>query len=176
VRPLFQPRTWLLPLTSTAKKLVTTFIVLGVLVLVGYVAFYALIIGSAVRSANNGAATVSQLGGSYIALTNSLNSVDQATSKCGADDLTCVTSQDGKAATAFATFSAQVASTPVPASAAADKARLVAAATASSQGYRQLSKATSGTQYESIVGKIGLQKTVTGFDQNFTALITDLAS
>jgi hypothetical protein len=149
--------------------------VLGAVVLAGYVAFYVVLVGTVVRSVNNGASAVNQLTGSYYALTNSLNAVDQATSKCGADDLACVTGQDGKAATAFSTFSAQVASTPVPASAAADKARLVASAKASSQDYLQLSKAASAGQYESIVGKIGLEKTVTGFDQDFTALIQDLA-
>ena len=87
-----------------------------------------------------------------------------------------MTKQDGKAATAFSAFSAQVASAPVPASAAADKARLIAAATASSQDYLQLGKAASASQYNSTFGKIGLQKTVTGFDQYFTALIADLAN
>ena len=144
VRALFQPETWLLPLTSAAKKLVTTFIVIGALVLVGYVAFYVVVIGSVVRSTDNNAAAIEQLGGSYVTLTNNLNSLDQAASKCAADDLACVTKQDGKAATAFSAFSAQVASAPVPASAAADKARLIAAAAASSQDYLQLSKAASG--------------------------------
>jgi hypothetical protein len=176
VRARFQPETWLLPLTSAAKKLVTTFIVIGALVLVGYVAFYVVVIGSAVRSADNNAAAIEGLGGSYVTLTNNLNSLDQAMSKCGADDLACVTKQDGKAATAFSAFSAQVASAPVPASAAADKARLIAAATASSQGYLQLSKAAAGSQYNATFGKIGLQKTVEGFDQDFTALMADLTS
>jgi hypothetical protein len=176
VRALFQPETWLLPLTSAAKKLVTTFIAIGALVLVGYVAFYVVVIGSVVRSTDNNAAAIERLGGSYVTLTNNLNSLDQAASKCAADDLACVTKQDGKAATAFSDFSAQAGSAPVPASAAADKARLIAAATASSQDYLQLSKAASASQYNSTFGQIGLQKTVEGFDQDFTALMADLTS
>ena len=72
-----------------------------------------------------------------------------------------MTKEDGKAASAFSTFSGQLANTSVPASAAADKARLIAAAAASAQDYIQLSKTTSTSQYQSTFASIGLQQTLT---------------
>jgi hypothetical protein len=173
VRPLFQPTTWLLPLTTAAKKLVTTFIVLGSLTLVGYIALYAALIGSTVSSTENAVAAANQLNSSYTTLTNSLNAWDQASTNCKGN-LACVTKEDGKAASAFNTFSSQLANTSVPAGAAADKARLSAAAATSAQDFIQLSKTTSISQYQSTIASTGLQRALSGFDQDFTALITRL--
>jgi hypothetical protein len=173
VRPLFQPTTWLLPLTTAAKKLVTTFIVLGSLTLVGYIALYAVLIGSAVNSTENAVTAANQLNSSYATLTNSLNAWEQATTNCK-QNLACVTKEDGKAASAFNTFSSQLANTSVPAGAAADKARLSAAAATSAQDFIQLSKTTSISQYQSTIAGTGLQQTLNGFDQDFTTLITQL--
>ncbi|MDX6419607.1 MAG: hypothetical protein QOG28_4227 [Trebonia sp.] len=173
VRPLFQPTTWLLPLTTAAKKLVTTFIVLGSLILVGYIALYAALIGSTVSSTENAVAAANQLNSSYTTLTNSLNAWDQASTNCKGN-LACVTKEDGKAASAFNTFSSQLANTSVPAGAAADKARLSAAAATSAQDFIQLSKTTSISQYQSTIASTGLQRALSGFDQDFTALITRL--
>ncbi|MCW2890578.1 MAG: hypothetical protein JWO75_67 [Actinomycetia bacterium] len=173
VRPLFQPATWLLPLTTAAKKLVTTFIVLGSLTLVGYIALYAALIGSTVSSTENAVAAANQLNSSYTTLTNSLNAWDQASTNCKGN-LACVTKEDGKAASAFNTFSSQLANTSVPAGAAADKARLSAAAATSAHDFIQLSKTTSISQYQSTIASTGLQRALSGFDQDFTALITQL--
>lgn len=173
VRPVFQPTTWLLPLTSAAKKLMTTFIVLGSLILVAYIVIYAVIIGSAVSDTQTATTAISQLNRSYTTLTNSLNTWEQATTSCN-QNLACVTSQDSKAAAAFNTFSGQLANTSVPAGAAADKARLGTAAAGSAQDFVQLSKATSAAQYKSTITSTGLQNTLNGFDQDFTALIAQL--
>ena len=56
----------------------------------------------------------SQLRTSYTTLSSNLDAWHQATVNCG-QNLTCVTRQDGKAATFFTTFSSQLASTSVPA-------------------------------------------------------------
>ena len=85
-----------------------------------------------------------------------------------------MTKEDGKAASAFNTFSSQLANTSVPASAAADKARLSAAAATSAQDFIQLSKTTSISQYQSTIAGTGLQQTLNSFDQDFTTLITRL--
>ena len=173
VRPPFQPTTWLLPLTTAARKLVTTFIVLGSVALVGYIALYAALIGSTVSSTESAVTAANQLNSSYTTLTNSLNTWEQASTNCKGN-LACVTKEDGKAASAFDTFSSQLANTSVPASAAADKARLSAAAATSAQDFIQLSKTTSTSQYQSTIASTGLQQTLTGFDQDFTTLITRL--
>ncbi len=142
MRPVFQPATWLLPLTSGARKLVTTFIVLGSLVLAGYIAGYAVFIGSVVSSTVSTVTAISQLDRSYTTLSDSLDTWEQATASCD-KNLTCVTKQDSNAASAFNTFSGQLASTPVPAAAAADKARLSADAAAAAADFTQLSKTTT---------------------------------
>jgi hypothetical protein len=175
LRPAFLPATWLLPLTSAAKKLVTTFIVLGSLVAVGYIALYVVLIGSAVSNSVSAVTAVNQLNSSYATLSNSLNAWEQATTACG-QNLTCVTKQDSKAANAFDAFSSQLANTPVPAGAAADKARLSTASAAAAQDFTQLSKTTTDSQYQSAVASSGLQTTLSGFDQDFTALTANLQS
>jgi hypothetical protein len=175
VRPVFQPATWLLPLTSAARNLVTTFIVLGSLVLAGYIAAYAVLIGSVVSSTVSTVTAISQLDRSYTTLSDSLDTWEQATASCD-KNLPCVTKQDSNAASAFNTFSGQLASTPVPAAAAADKARLSADAATAAADFTQLSKTTTDDQYQSTIDSTGLQQTLNAFDRDFNTLIKNLRS
>jgi uncharacterized protein DUF4389 len=178
VRPLFQPTTWLLPLTSGAKKVLTTFVVLGSLVFAGYVVIYALLIGSTVGKVSDTATAVTainQLNGSYTTLSDKMSALEQASSSCD-HNLTCVQGQDSQAASAFTAFSSRLESTTVPGGAVADKARLSAAATTIAQDYTQLSKATTADQYQSTFASIGLQKSLDGFNQDFTDLVKGLQS
>ena len=175
VRPLFQPATWLLPLTSGARKLVTTFIVLGSLFLVGYIALYAVIVNVAVSSTVNTVNTVNTLNTNYTALSTNLDSWEKATTSCNGN-LTCVTSQDGKAAHLFATFSSQLAGTSVPSGSAAAKAKVAADAAAAAQDLTQLSKATTASQYQATVDSTGLQQTLDDFDTDFAALTESVST
>jgi hypothetical protein len=175
VRPLFQPATWLLPLTAGARKLVTTFIVLGALFLVGYIASYALIVGALVSSAVPQVSTATQLSSDYTTLSDGLDAWKQATTDCH-KNLTCVTGQDGKAANLFVTFSGQLASTSVPPGSAAAAARLTADADAAAQDLTQLSMTTSVSQYEATVKSTGLPKTLDRLDPDFEALIESVFS
>jgi hypothetical protein len=50
------------------------------------------------------------------------------------------------------------------------------AAAAAAQDFTQLSKTTSDRQYQSTFSSDGLQQTLDGFDQDFTALIASLQS
>ena len=52
----------------------------------------------------------------------------------------------------------------------------VAAATTVAQDYTQLSKATTADQYQSTFSSIGLQKSLDGFNQDFTGLVKSLQS
>jgi uncharacterized protein DUF4389 len=172
VRPAFQPTTWLLSLTTEAKEWTTAFIAIGGLILIGYAAARVRTINSATRTDAAIAATT-QLNSSYDTLSNNLDTWQQASINCD-KNLTCVTGQDTKAASAFGTFAAQVADTPVPADATADKARLVAAATAAQQDFIQLSQTTSASQYQSTITRSGLEQTLDDVDQDVTALNKDL--
>lgn len=176
VRPLFQPDTWLLPLTSGARSLVTTFIVIGSLFVAGYGVLYGVLIGSAVSSANSTASAITadnQLNTAYTALSNRMTALQQASSSCD-QNLTCVQKEDTQAAAAFTTFSGQLASISVPASLAADKARLSAAAATIAGDYTALSKVTTAAQYQAVFSSIGLQKALDGFNADVTALDTGL--
>ena len=174
VRPLFQPATWLLPLTAGARKLVITFIVLGSLFLVGYIALYASLVGKAINSAVNTVTTVNQLNNEYTTLTDSLNAWGKATRACD-QNLTCVTNEDSQAASYFTTFSSQLASTPVPAGSATAKAKVAADAAVAAQDLTQLGKATTVSQYEATVQSTGLQQTLDNFDTDFAALVASVS-
>jgi Domain of unknown function (DUF4389) len=176
VRPVFQPVTWLLPLTSGARKLVTTFIVLGSLLYGGTVASDVETFASRAGTLNDtqtATTAIGQLNTSYATLSDSLHAFDQATTNCN-QNLTCVTKEDTKAASAFSLFSDQLADTSVPTGTAADEARLAAAATASQQAFVRLSKTTTASQYQSAIASTGLQQTLNGFDSDFNALTAKL--
>jgi hypothetical protein len=178
VRPVFQPATWLLPLTSGARKLVTTFIVLGLLFFGAYVTTEAVSIGSTVGKVSDTATAITatnQLNSSYTTLSDKLSALEQASSNCD-QNLTCVQGQDSKAASAFTAFSSHLANTTVPGGAAADKARLSAAATTVTQDYTRLSQAATADQYRSMFFSIGLQKSLDDVAQDFTDLVKSLQS
>jgi hypothetical protein len=176
LRPVFQPATWLLPLTSAARKLMTAFIVIGSLIAVLYIALFVVLIASASSSANNNNtasnATI-QLSNSYTALTTSLTTWEQATTACD-QNLTCVTKEDSTAASAFKAFSSQLSATAVPSGAEADKARLTAVSASAGQDFTRLSQATSNSQYQSIISSTGLESTLNSVDSDYTALVNKL--
>jgi hypothetical protein len=152
----------------------TTFIVLGSLFMVIDVFIYAVSIGTVVSSASNAVTAttaINQLNNDNITLSNSLTAEQQVQSSCD-QNLTCVTKQDSKAATAFSVFSSQLEDTPVPSG--ANEARLSADAAMAARDYSLLSKATTVAQYQSTFNSVGLQQTLDGFDQDFTALINQL--
>jgi len=135
-------------------------------------------IGSTVGKVSDTATAITainQLNSSHTTLSDKLSALEQASSNCD-QNLTCVQGQDSKAASAFTAFSSQLANTTVPGGAAADKARLSAAATTIAQDYTQLSKATTADQYQSTFSSIGLQQSLNGFDQDFTDLVKSLQS
>ncbi|HEY0936486.1 MAG TPA: DUF4389 domain-containing protein [Trebonia sp.] len=173
VRPVFQPATWLLPLTSGARKLVTTFIVLGSLFLAGYLALYAVLIGSTVGRVDRTVTTISQLNGYHHTLVTTSEALDKAAKACG-QELACVTKVDGQYAGAFQTFSDQLARTSVPASANQDMIRLSTDSSALAEDYLQLSQATTAAQYQSALDSNGVQDKLSGFNQDYPAVITDL--
>jgi hypothetical protein len=176
LRPVFQPATWLLPLTSAARKLMTAFIVIGSLIAVLYLALFVLLIAGAAKSANSNdtaANATTQLNNSYTALTTSLTAWEQATTACD-QNLTCVTKEDSTAASAFKTFSSQLSATAVPSGAAADKATLTAAAASAAQDFTRLSQATSNSQYQSVISSTGLESTLNSVDSDYTALVNNL--
>jgi len=152
--------------------------VLGLLFFGAYVITEAVSIGSTVGKVSDTATAITainQLNSSYTTLSDKMAALEQVSSSCD-QNLTCAQGQDSKAASAFTTFSSQLATITVPGGAAADKAQLGAAATTVAQDYTQLSKATTADQYQSTFSSIGLQKSLDGFNQDFTGLVKSLQS
>jgi hypothetical protein len=166
-RPVFQPATWLLPLTSAAKRLLTVFVVLGAVLLVCYVAFYSVFVGRVVTNVDSTATAstaLHQLNTADTALSNEVASAEQATASCD-QNLTCITQQDRKLASDFSTFSTELGNISVPPGALADQAQLGTVTDLAAQNLTQLSKAPTHAQYQSTMTSTGLVQTLNDWDQ-----------
>ena len=175
-RPLFQPATWTLLLTSGAKKLVTTFIVLGAVLWLAYVGVVGLAVSKAASDSN------AVIAANAIAALNTssgpLNSskLSDSIQACG-KNLTCVSREDAKAATAFSLFASQLQDILLPASTASAGARVDADALTAAQDFKVLSQSTStASRYESAVTSTGLVQTLNEFYRDYSALGKELSS
>ena len=158
---------WWLVLSSRARALVTTFIVLGVLFAVGQGVVEAAVTSNAVSSAEAN----SQLQAALSPLNSELSSYSTQVRACQTGS--CVSTQNLMAASAFNTFAAQVRAISMPsAQTSAEAANLAAAASHVASIYTALSEATSQSQYQSIAA--GLQSAVNQVQQDFTTLTNSL--
>jgi Domain of unknown function (DUF4389) len=173
-RPFFQPATWSLPLTSGAKKLVTTFIVLGAVL---WIADVGLQVHNARHEVNAMVAgiAINELRSSHGTLNSQLTAWQNAVQSCD-NNLPCVTSADATAATDFTAFAIRLQAFPLPASAASAGARLDADATTMAQDLTVLSKTTSVSQYQSTFTSTGLTGTLATFNADYSALGQELSS
>lgn len=156
----------------------TTFIVIGSVFVVGYAVLFAALINVSSGTLNDSvtaANAFNQLSSSTTTLDNGLTSFESATSTCDGN-LTCLTKLDAATASDFNTFDSQLAATPVPASAAADKAKLSADGATVANDFTKLSQSTTGTQYASTVGSIHLQQALDAFTSDDQALANQLQS
>jgi len=177
-QPVFQPASWLLLVSAAAKRVIIAFIALGMLLFVANVGFEANGLFESVGQFTNvqtAQNALTQLDNSYTTLNKNLTSWESATQACD-QNLTCVTSQDAKAAAYFTAFDNQLTGTPMPSNSVAAASRLDQVGTASAQDLTQLSKVASGTQYASVVTSTGLQATLNDFDTDYNALVSALES
>lgn len=172
-RPLFQPATWALLLTSGAKKLVTTFIVLGAVLSLADVSLMGLAVSKAGADSNAviAANAIAALNTSSGTLDNS--KIPDAIQACG-KNLTCVRREDAKAATVFSVFASQLQDIPLPAGAGSAGARLDADALTAAQDFKVLSQSTTASQYQSAVTSTGFVQNLNQFDTDYTALGKEL--
>ena len=172
--PVFQPATWNLLLSSGAKKLVTTFIVLGAVILAGNIVLQATR-GHHASDAVVAANAIAKLNAAQATLGTQLTAYQNGVQACG-QNLTCVTGQDGKAAADFAGFGSQLQATPLPAGAAPTGARLGTDTTKMVQALTKLSHITSVSQYESTVTSSGIAQSNAAFSTDYSALGKKLSS
>ena len=177
-QPVFQPASWQMALTSSAKRLLVLFIVLGALCWGGYVALYVALVADGVGSVNNietAHNAISSMNSSYGTLSSKLSQWENATAACN-QKLTCVTGADSTAVSDFSTFANQLQATAMPSGATAAADRLYSDATKAAQDFTQLSQSTTTEQYQSTVTSTGLQQTLNQFDQDFNSLMSKLNS
>ncbi len=172
-RSLFQPASWALLLTSGAKKLLTTFIVLGVALWLADIAVLGLEVSKAASASNVASNAIAALNTSNGTLNSQLTAWQNAVQACG-QNLTCVTGQDAKAATDFSAFASRLQATPLPASAASAGARVHADATTISQDFTVLSHSTTIGQYNLAYANTALAQTK--FNTDYSALGNELSS
>ena len=177
-RPVFQPASWQLLLTSAARRLVVLFLVLGALFWVAYGVGYGALVGTAINHANSintANNAIDQVNSSYNTLNSNLNQWQSAVTACD-KNLTCITRADGKAATYFSTFANDLQATPMPSGATAAAAQLHSDATQAARDFTRLSQATTVAQYQNTFTSSGLRATLNRFDQDYNTLGTTLES
>jgi hypothetical protein len=138
-------------LSRGAKQLVGLFIVIGAVLLVGYI----IVIVAATSQAGTEATRVNAINSvsaAHAKLSRQLSGLSQQITACQSQSgvLSCVTKLDEQAAQDFGAFASAVRSTPLPPSAAAAAARLEAVTGQVQSAFQQLGTATSPAQYRQI--------------------------
>jgi hypothetical protein len=160
---------WWLVLSGAAKKLVTVFIVLGVLFAIGQGVVQATVTGKALTAAE----ARSRLQTDLNPLNATLSSYSSQVQACQTN--ACVSALNHSLAGAFSTFASQVGDIKMPSGqASANAATLASASSHVASIYAALAKATSASQYQSIAA--GLPQAVAQINSDYTALGNDLSS
>jgi Domain of unknown function (DUF4389) len=160
---------WWLVLSGAAKKLVTVFIVLGVLFAIGQGVVQATVTGKALTAAE----ARSRLQTDLNPLNATLSSYSSQVQACQTN--ACVSALNHSLAGAFSTFASQVGDIKMPSGqASANAATLASASSHVASIYAALAKATSASQSQSIAA--GLPQAVAQINSDYTALGNDLSS
>ena len=166
---VIQQPPWWVVLSSGAKALLTTFTVLGVLLVAGEVAVETVVASHAATAAE----ASSQLQADLDPLNSVLSNYSAQVQACQSQS--CVTIHNLMAAAAFDTFAAQVRAIPMPSGpTSAEAANLAAAAAHEGNIYHALAAATTQSRYQSVAS--GLQQAHDQVQQDYTTLINDLAA
>ena len=145
------PRAWRLVLSNGARQLVGLFIILGSVVLVGYIVVGVVVASHAATDATRVNA-INSVSAAHAKLSRQLSGLSQQITACQSRSavLSCVTKLDEQAAQDFGAFASAVRSTPVPPSAAAAADRLAAVTGQVQSAFQQLGTATSAAEYRKI--------------------------
>ena len=162
---------WRLVLSTGAKALLSVFLVLGALVIIGSIAL-GIAGGSSpgVQTRLNAVAAAVAVESSYSTLSTSLVTFKSKTTACHGQ-LSCVTAQDTLAAQAFGAFAQALHTTSMPSgSATAAAAKLNSDATQAQTDFLQLAKSTSVSQYQQTIASTALDQRLAQFDTDYRSL------
>jgi len=165
---------WRLVLSSTAKGLMGMFLALGALVFV----LYAVLIGVAISSSTTVSKAAAELSvkTAYDSLGQTVTSFDSKVSACSGR-LSCVNRVDAQMSRAFAAFGSQLQGISMPtAASSAASVTLQSDASQIATDFRQLSTASSASQYQQTVASTGLEGRLSQFDVDYQNLNQTLAT
>ena len=170
VRWLGGDQPWRLVLSQAAKRLVTLFLVLGVVAVVGYVVLITVV---AATSGSNGvtrAEAAISVEGSFATLSSTLSTFDSKVSACHGN-LSCVNKVDAEMSRGFGTFAQDMSGKSMPDSASTAAAdRVQSDASLASRDFSRLAAVTSAAQYQQVVASTGLESLLVRFDSDYRAL------
>jgi hypothetical protein len=147
------PPPWGMVLSSGAKQLVGTYLVLGVLVIGAFIGVGA-VVGTS-GSAVNSAVAANQVQADFAPVNDALTAYASKAQACN-QQLSCLTALDRALATNLSTVGSQLRSVSMPAGASSAASSLEFAATKASQTFSALAAATTATDYNN--GVPGMQQ------------------
>lgn len=170
---------WLLVMSQAAKRLVTFFIVIGVIILAASIAIAAVAVSNATTSTANRAAALSQTNSAFSQLSKSMTTFGSRTTACKTSNrpLPCITAADRQAGQAFGAFAQSQGAIDMPAGSAQTAAsQLTTGASRAQRIFQQLAASTSVAQYERTVSGASLQQVLDEIEQAYRRLQTTLAT
>jgi hypothetical protein len=157
---------WLLILSAAAKRLITMFIVLGVLFAAGGSVFQIAVTSNVVTAAE----ASRQVQTDVTPVSTAINNYSANANACG-NSLPCVTALDRRVAATLNTFASQVRGIAMPnAQASTAASTLATSVTHVANIFSSLAAATSPNQYVNIANASGLQQAVDQMNQDYINL------
>ena len=167
---------WRLVLSRPAKRLVTLFLVLGVILLVGYGVLIAVIASASGNNTVTRAEATISVEAAFATLSSTLSGFDSKVAACQGR-LSCVNKVDAQMSGAFGRFAQDMKSISMPSGASAAAADQIRSdANQASDDFMRLSKVTSAAQYQQVVATTGLEALLRRFDADYQALGTTLGA
>ncbi len=176
VRWLGGDQPWRLVLSRPAKRLVALFLVLGVILLVGYGVLIAVIASTSGNNTVTRAEATISVEAAFATLSSTLSGFDSKVAACQGR-LSCVNKVDAQMSGAFGRFAQDMKSISMPSgesAAAADQIR--SDANQAGDDFMRLSKVTSAAQYQQVVATTGLEALLRRFDADYQALGASLGA
>ena len=167
---------WRLVLSRPAKRLVTLFLVLGVILLVGYGVLIAVIASSSGNDTVTRAEATISVEAGFARLSSTLSGFDSKVAACQGR-LSCVNKVYAQMSGAFGRFAQDMKSISMPSAASAAAADQIRSdASQASDDFMRLSKVASAAQYQQVVATTGLETLLRRFDADYQALGTTLGA
>ena len=170
---------WRLVLSQSSKRLVTFFIVLGVLVMAVYIAIVVVVASNASSNTVSRAVALSDTTAAFGKLNTAVGKFGSQTTACSSSStpLRCLTAADQGAGQAFGDFAREQGDIAMPAGPPQDANRqLVAQVSRAQNVFRRLASSNSRAQYLRISSSSGIQQILSQIEQAYQRLGNALAN